>query len=194
MVCKWVELHQPAETPEDEAEAAVGIQTDGNFSGRVQLTLQLHWPTEGCNCIMGHLEQRGDERGGRETHETHKKTNKEQDRKVHNEFKFKVKHFTFSPPVNESLKSERHLSWKKRFVCLDWALQLWAKCAFILLSVYSFCCCSDGWISLWNKKSNDWRRRKRRGVGPGGSGLVRIRAELTWTPASMPVVDTLKSR
>ena len=48
--------HRPAETPEDEAEAAVGIQTDGHFSGRVQLTLQLHRPAEGPNCIMGHLE------------------------------------------------------------------------------------------------------------------------------------------
>lgn len=54
-------LHRPAETPEDEAEAAVRIQADGDFSGRVQLTLQLHRPTEGSHCIMGHLEAEGDE-------------------------------------------------------------------------------------------------------------------------------------
>lgn len=49
------ELQPPAEAPEDKAEAAVWIQTDGHLSGRVQLTLQLHWATEGSNCIMGHL-------------------------------------------------------------------------------------------------------------------------------------------
>lgn len=46
----------PAETPEDEAEAAVRVQTDGHLSGGVQLTLQLHRAAEGPHCIMGHLE------------------------------------------------------------------------------------------------------------------------------------------
>lgn len=56
--------HRPAETPEDKAEAAVGIETDGHFSGRVQLTLQLHRPTEGSNGIMGHLERGREDEGG----------------------------------------------------------------------------------------------------------------------------------
>lgn len=69
--------HGPAETPEDEAEAAVGIQTDGHFSGRVQLTLQLHRPAEGPNCIMGHLE------GGRERQkDTTRHTNRQTENRV----------------------------------------------------------------------------------------------------------------
>lgn len=69
--------HGPAETPEDEAEAAVGIQTDGHFSGRVQLTLQLHRPAEGPNCIMGHLE------GGRERQkDTTRHTNRRTENRV----------------------------------------------------------------------------------------------------------------
>lgn len=69
--------HGPAETPEDEAEAAVWIQTDGHFSGRVQLTLQLHRPAEGPNCIMGHLE------GGRERQkDTTRHTNRRTENRV----------------------------------------------------------------------------------------------------------------
>lgn len=52
------ERNGPAETPEDEAQTTVRIQTDGHLSGRIQLTLQLHRATEGPNCIMGHLERR----------------------------------------------------------------------------------------------------------------------------------------
>lgn len=48
--------HGPAEAPQNKAEAAVRVQTDGNLSGRVQLTLQLHRPTEDSHGIMGHLE------------------------------------------------------------------------------------------------------------------------------------------
>lgn len=71
-------MRRPAETPEDKAEAAVGIQTDGHFSGRVQLTLQLYRPTEGSNGIMGHLE-RG-RKGERDTTTTHTNTDAQETR------------------------------------------------------------------------------------------------------------------
>ena len=48
-----------AQAPEDEAQAAVGIQTDGHLPGGVELTLQLHRATEGSHGIMGHLEADG---------------------------------------------------------------------------------------------------------------------------------------
>lgn len=53
--------HAPAEAPQNKAKAAVRVQTDGDLSGWVQLTLQLHGPTEGSHGIMGHLE-RGSEK------------------------------------------------------------------------------------------------------------------------------------
>lgn len=47
---------RPAQTPQHEAEATVGIQTDGDFSGGVQLTLQLHRAAEGSHRVVGHLQ------------------------------------------------------------------------------------------------------------------------------------------
>ena len=47
----------PAEAPESEAQATVGVQTDGNLPGGVQLTLELNGATQGTGGSMGHLEE-----------------------------------------------------------------------------------------------------------------------------------------
>lgn len=47
----------PAQAPESEAKAAVGVQADGNLPRRVQLTLQLDGATQGTGGSMRHLEE-----------------------------------------------------------------------------------------------------------------------------------------
>lgn len=47
----------PAEAPEDEAQAAVGVQADGHLPGRVQLALQLDGAAEGTGGCVRHLNE-----------------------------------------------------------------------------------------------------------------------------------------
>ena len=44
-----------AQTPESEAESAVGIETQGNMSRRVELALKFHGPAEGSGGGMRHF-------------------------------------------------------------------------------------------------------------------------------------------
>lgn len=46
----------PAQAPESEAQAAVGIQTDGDLPGWVELTLQFDGATQGTGGSVRHLE------------------------------------------------------------------------------------------------------------------------------------------
>lgn len=45
----------PAQAPESEAQAAVGVQTDGDLPGRVELTLQFDGATQGTGGRVRHL-------------------------------------------------------------------------------------------------------------------------------------------
>lgn len=45
----------PAKAPEDEAQAAVRVEADGDLSGRVKLTLQLDGAAEGTGGCVRHL-------------------------------------------------------------------------------------------------------------------------------------------
>lgn len=45
-------FHPPAETPQGEAEATVGVEADGDLPGRVQLTLQLDGAAQGAGGRM----------------------------------------------------------------------------------------------------------------------------------------------
>lgn len=47
----------PAQTPEGEAQAAVGVQADGDLPGRVELALQLDGATQGTGGSVRHLEE-----------------------------------------------------------------------------------------------------------------------------------------
>lgn len=47
----------PAEAPEDEAQAAVGVQADGHLPRRVQLALQLDGAAEGTGGCVRHLNE-----------------------------------------------------------------------------------------------------------------------------------------
>lgn len=51
-------MYSPAKAPEDEAQAAVGVQADGDLSGWVELTLQLDGAAEGTGGGVRHLEHR----------------------------------------------------------------------------------------------------------------------------------------
>lgn len=180
--------HGPAETPEDEAEAAVGIQTDGHFSGRVQLTLQLHRPAEGPNCIMGHLE------GGRERQkDTTRHTNRRTENRVERWtliLKFKLKRvlflfldrwicqiqFVFSTSTTKPGCAQSFAPYLNKYIFLyllfgvylrHWYLKrssevcLPASRLQLLNELNSVdCCCSDGWISLRNEKKvlNKWNK------------------------------------
>ena len=50
-------FHPPAETPQGEAEATVGVEADGDLPGRVQLTLQLDGAAQGAGGRMRHLKE-----------------------------------------------------------------------------------------------------------------------------------------
>lgn len=47
----------PAEAPEGEAQATVGVQTEGDLSGGVELTLELYGTAQGTGGSMRHLEE-----------------------------------------------------------------------------------------------------------------------------------------
>ncbi len=47
----------PAQTPQSEAEAAVGVQTYGDLPGGVKFTLQFDGATQGTGGCMRHLEE-----------------------------------------------------------------------------------------------------------------------------------------
>ena len=47
----------PGETPQDKAQAAVGVQADCYLARGVELTLELDGATQGTGGSMGHLEQ-----------------------------------------------------------------------------------------------------------------------------------------
>ena len=49
----------PAQAPEGEAQAAVGVQADGDLAGGVELTLQLDGAAQGTGSSVGHLTGRG---------------------------------------------------------------------------------------------------------------------------------------
>ena len=45
----------PGETPQDKAQATVGVQADCNLARRVELTLELDGATESADGGVGHL-------------------------------------------------------------------------------------------------------------------------------------------
>lgn len=47
----------PAQAPEGEAQATVGVQTEGNLSGGVELTLEFYGTAQGTGGSMRHLEE-----------------------------------------------------------------------------------------------------------------------------------------
>lgn len=47
----------PAQAPESEAQATVRVQTDGDLSGGVELTLQFYGATQGTGGSVRHLEE-----------------------------------------------------------------------------------------------------------------------------------------
>lgn len=47
----------PAQAPESEAQAAVGVQTDGDLPGGIELTLQFYGATQGTGGSVRHLEE-----------------------------------------------------------------------------------------------------------------------------------------
>lgn len=49
--------HSPAEAPESQTQPAVGIQTDGDLTRGIQLTLQFNGATQGTGGCMRHLWQ-----------------------------------------------------------------------------------------------------------------------------------------
>lgn len=53
----FIAAGSPAQTPEGEAQATVGVQTDGNLPRRVELTLQFDGATQGTGGSVRHLKE-----------------------------------------------------------------------------------------------------------------------------------------